>query len=83
MSQILSRTSSYFTTSSGLGITPKPRPTRAAPPSVVMDHMLDVTFGRLLSAPDLKNVHEGGEGGGGLRGAMVYSTWPCSFVSLL
>ena len=34
------------------------RKIRAAPPSAAMDHMFNVTFGRLSFAPDLKNVPE-------------------------
>jgi len=32
------------------------RKIRAAPPSSAIDHMFNVTFGRLSFAPDLKNV---------------------------
>ena len=34
------------------------RKIRAAPPSAAIDHMFNVTFGRLSFAPDLKNVPE-------------------------
>jgi len=34
------------------------RKIRAAPPSAAIDHMFNVTFGRLSFAPDLKNMPE-------------------------
>ena len=34
------------------------RKIRAAPPSAAIDHMFNVTFGRLSFAPDLKSVPE-------------------------
>ncbi|KAF9648584.1 hypothetical protein BDM02DRAFT_3115205 [Thelephora ganbajun] len=37
------------------------RKIRAAPPSAAIDHMFNVTFGRLSFAPDLKNVPEEAE----------------------
>jgi len=47
------------------------RKIRAAPPSAAMDHMFNVTFGRLSFAPDLKSVQ--GEAGMVLSGIVESS----------
>lgn len=56
------------------------RKIRAAPPSAAIDHMFNVTFGRLSFAPDLKNVPEEAER---VLGRIVNSTMASDILQLV